>query len=389
MKQLLLSIVLFLMGIQINAQELSIKSFVENTKDLSASTNPRNDKNGTPCALVKVRIAAQGVKFEGYVIGDVEYKTSEYLVYMAKGSKRLTIKLEGYLPLDITFSDFGTNTLESKMTYLLTISKEPMTNNMVQSLPETKLEVSSKEAESLVFSVSGISFKMIYVAGGSFIMGAESSDNEARDDEKPRHKVVVSDFYLGSCEVTQALWRAVMGSEVSNNGGWQSELGRGNKYPVYKVTWNECIVFIDKLNSLLSGQLHGKKFCLPTEAEWEYAARGGNKSKGYKYCGSNNLNSIAWYSDNSNKKAHQVGQKLPNELGLYDMLGNVWEWCSDWKEYYSNTQQFDPKGPANGSEKIFRGGSCNYQSRFCRISRRSGFSPESIPGFIGLRLALK
>ena len=371
-----------------NAQKLTVESFTEKTNDLSASTNPRNDQNGTPCALVKVRIAARGVKFEGNVVGAVDYKTSEYWVYMPKDSKRLTLKLEEYLPLDVTFSDFGINKLESKMTYMLTVIKEPI-GNVSQAQTEIKTEEPIDETQSLEFSVSGVTFKMVHVAGGTFTMGASLSDAEARDDESPRHIVIVNDFYLGSCEVTQALWRAVMGSEVSNNGGWQSDLGRGNNYPVYKVTWNECIAFINRLNTLLAKQLNGKKFCLPTEAEWEYAARGGQKSKGYKYSGSNNLGSIAWYADNSNKKAHQVGQKAPNELGLYDMLGNVWEWCQDWKGSYGKATQKNPQGPSSGTERVFRGGSCNYQSRFCRVSRRSGFGPDSIPGFIGLRLALK
>ena len=388
MRRLLLSILVSFLVMQISAQELTVKSFVENTKDLSASTNPRNDNNGTPCALVKVRIAAKGVLFEGNVVGNVDYRTSEYWVYMAKGSKRLTLKLEDYLPLDVAFADYAINALESKMTYMLTITKEPM-RNVVQIQSEPKPEEHYDDVQPLEFAVSGVTFKMMYVKGGSFTMGASLSDAEARDDESPRHKVTVDDFYLCSHEVTQALWRAVMGSEVSNNGGWQPESGRGNNYPVYKVTWNECMTFINRLNTLLAKQLKGKKFCLPTEAEWEYAARGGQKSKGYKYSGSNNLGSIAWYADNSNKKAHQVGQKAPNELGLYDMLGNVWEWCSDWKGDYSNSLQSNPKGPSSGTERVFRGGSCNYQSRFCRVSRRSGFGPDSIPGFIGLRLALK
>ena len=258
MRRLLLSILVSFLVMQISAQELTVKSFVENTKDLSASTSPRNDNNGTPCALIKVRIAAKGVLFEGNVVGNVDYRTSEYWVYMAKGSKRLTLKLEDYLPLDVAFADYAINALESKMTYMLTITKEPI-RNVVQIQSEPKPEEHYDDVQPLEFAVSGVTFKMMYVKGGTFTMGASLSDAEARDDESPRHKVTVDDFYLCSHEVTQALWRAVMGSEVSNNGGWQPESGRGNNYPVYKVTWNECMTFINRLNTLLAKQLEEER----------------------------------------------------------------------------------------------------------------------------------
>ena len=155
---------------------------------------------------------------------------------------------------------------------------------------------------------------MVYVQGGTFMMGATSEQgSDAYDNEKPAHQVTLSSFSIGRYEVTQEEWQAVMGSNPS----WF----KGPKRPVENVSWDDCQAFIKKLN-----EMTGKQFRLPTEAEWEFASRGGIKSQGYKYSGSNNLNSVAWYADNSGNTTHDVGQESPNELGIYDMSGNVWEW---------------------------------------------------------------
>ena len=230
---------------------------------------------------------------------------------------------------------------------------------------------------SETFTVNGVSFKMVYVEGGTFTMGAtaEQSD-EAGISEKPAHQVTLSSYSIGKTEVTQELWQAVMGSNPSYFTG---NLQR----PVERVSWNECQEFITQLN-----QMTGKNFRLPTEAEWEYAARGGNKSQGNKYSDSNTVDDVAWYTSNSNSTAHPVGEKSSNELGLYDMSGNVWEWCQDWSGSYSNEAQTNPTGPSTGSKRVIRGGCWHNVSWDCRVSYRSSYTPTKSDEYVGLRLAL-
>ncbi|MBR1725461.1 MAG: SUMF1/EgtB/PvdO family nonheme iron enzyme, partial [Muribaculaceae bacterium] len=228
------------------------------------------------------------------------------------------------------------------------------------------------------YTVNGVSFNMIVVDGGTFTMGATPEQgSDADSDEKPAHQVTLSSYSIGQTEVTQELWQAVMGSNPSYFTG---DLQR----PVEWVSWDDCQTFITKLN-----QLTGKNFRLPTEAEWEYAARGGNQSQNYKFAGSNNVDEVAWYRDNSGSTTHPVATKAPNELGLYDMSGNVWEWCQDWIGNYSSDAQINPTGPTSGSYRVLRGGClCNY-ARLCRVSYRYYETP-SYPAtlYLGLRLAL-
>ena len=217
---------------------------------------------------------------------------------------------------------------------------------------------------------------MVYVSGGTFTMGATSEQgSDAYNDEKPTHSVTLSSFYLCKYEVTQALWQAVMDENPSNL--------KGDNLPVEQVSWDDCQTFITRLNNLT-----GKNFRLPTEAEWEYAARGGNRSRGYKYSGSNVLSDVAWYDDNSGDKTHPVGSKSPNELGLYDMSGNVREWCSDWYGTYSSTAQTNPTGSSSGSLRVLRGGSWFSVARNCRSSSRHHDVPDGRFYLLGLRLAL-
>lgn len=225
-------------------------------------------------------------------------------------------------------------------------------------------------------NVKGVSFEMIEVRGGSFTMGATSEQvSDAYSDEKPTHKVTLSDYMIGKTEVTQELWQAVMGSNPSNF--------IGNQLPVEMVSWNDCQEFIKKLN-----QLTGRNFRLPTEAEWEYAARGGQNTKGYKYSGSNDNGSVAWYESNSSKQTHAVASKSPNELGLYDMSGNVFEWCYDWYGSYNSDSQINPNGPSSGSDRVRRGGCWSNDSRHCRVSLRYYSSSDSRLINLGFRLAL-
>ena len=239
-------------------------------------------------------------------------------------------------------------------------------------------ETKTFETFKTIFSltVNGVSFEMVYVEGGTFDMGATSEQgSDADSDEYPVHSVTLSGYYIGRCEVTQELWEAVMGSNPSNF--------RGAQKPVESVSWNDCQEFVSRLNSLT-----GRTFRLPTEAEWEYAARGGKKSSHYKYSGSGNIYDVAWNRDNSGGKTHAVGTKSPNELGIYDMSGNVWEWCSDWYGSYSAGAQTNPQGPSSGSGRVLRGGSWFDVARSCRVSHRGYYDPNTSFNCYGLRLVL-
>ena len=206
----------------------------------------------------------------------------------------------------------------------------------------------------LTFEVNGVKINMVYVEGGTFMMGATAGKNEF-----PQHSVTLSSYMISQTEVTQGLWEQVM--------GYNNSLFKGEYLPVEKVSWEESQTFIQKLN-----EMTGKHFRLPTEAEWEYAARGGKNSRGYTYSGSNNIDSVAWYQSNCQEKTHTIANLMPNELGIYDMSGNVWEWCQD---YF------------NSSKRVVRGGSFYDEASTCRITYRTG-REEDYRSFIGIRLAL-
>lgn len=226
------------------------------------------------------------------------------------------------------------------------------------------------------FEVGGVLFDMVWVEGGTFRMGATSEHGSgAVPDEEPVHSVTLSGYYIGKTEVTQALWKAVMGSNPS----WFI----GDNLPVECVSWNDCQEFIRKLNSLT-----GQNFRLPTEDEWEFACCGGNNSRGYKYSGSKYIDDVAWYDGDSGDKTHPVATESPNELGIYDMSGNVWEWCADRYGVYSSGAQTNPKGPYDGSYRVYRGGSWSFNPRICRSSFRTDISPDSRSSYLGLRLSL-
>ena len=224
-------------------------------------------------------------------------------------------------------------------------------------------------------TVNGVTFKMVKIEGGTFMMGAPSSDAEAYSNELPQHCVTLSEYYIAETEVTQALWQAVMGSNPSHF--------KFPDRPVEEISWNDCKTFIEKLN-----QLTDKQFRLPTEAEWEYAARGGGNSHGYKFSGSDNVDDVAWYTDNCGGETHAVKTKAANELGLYDMTGNVLEWCSDWMAAYSADTVTNPQGPAAGFKRVLRGGSLYNDARRLRVTRRSEYNPTFTDYSVGFRLAL-
>lgn len=226
-----------------------------------------------------------------------------------------------------------------------------------------------------------INFKMIKVEAGTFQMGSDSGDS----DEKPVHQVTLTNnYFMSETEVTQGLWYAVMGQSPTSDGSkWSSSYGMGDNFPAYYISYEDCQKFLTKLN-----QMTGQQFRFPTEAEWEFAARGGDRSQGYTYAGSNTIGSVAWYTENSGSKTHEVKTKAPNELGLYDMSGNVWEWCADWYGSYSSGAQTNPTGPTTSSYRVYRGGSWGRAAAYCRVANRNSTSPSFRLNNLGFRLAL-
>jgi formylglycine-generating enzyme required for sulfatase activity len=440
--------------------------------------------NGDACALVKISFVGDVADVEGNVIKPLVKRNNETWTFMTQESRQMKVVTKDYLPLMVTFGDYGIEKLQSNRTYVLTLTKpsgasetqqmqtltikySPITASVLvdnkfikgsngvakTSLPigqhsyiiacdgyeseegMVKLKASapsnlqitlSKEVASMnqtsktaipqqaqpqqpvaqpqpVSSMAssstsgassnmvgsstsgsvitipvkdGISIEMVKVEAGSFNMGATPEMQNPDEDEKPVHRVTLTNnYYIGKYEVTQALWKTVMGNKSSRF--------KGDNLPVEKVSWNNCQKFISKLNKLT-----GKSFCLPTEAEWEFAARGGKKSRGYQYSGSNTLGDVAWYEGNSGSKTHAVGTKQPNELGIYDMTGNVYEWCQDWYGSYSSSPQTNPIGAVSGSCRVYRGGCWVSSARNCRTSYRGRRTPDFRYGFLGLRLVL-
>ena len=246
---------------------------------------------------------------------------------------------------------------------------------------EEELRKKEEAAADLAWKEAGVSFDtdMIFAEGGTFMMGCTpEQQDDCFDSEKPAHEVTLSDFYIGKYEVTQLQWRAVMGNNPSHF--------EGGNLPVENVSWDDVEEFISRLN-----ERTGENYRLPTEAEWEYAARGGSRSSGYKYSGSNDIGDVAWFFNNSDGATHPVGAKIANELGIYDMSGNVWEWVSDWYGNYNDGMQMDPKGPAEGTERVFRGGGwvgggMHYAAMEARVLRRSAIDAWFRSGNIGFRL---
>ena len=341
--------------------------------------------NYTP-ANALVLVDSKPYQGNGHVEIPLSVGSHEYqIVAMGYVTAEGTVKLSAEAPRTIT------ETLVPSSDNQAIAAKNPQPSTPVSSTIQTSNTPSSDGIET--FTVNGVTFNMVRVDGGTFRMG--SNDSEADSDEKRVHQVTLSGYSIGETEVTQALWEAVMGSNPSNQ--------KGSTLPVEQVSWEDCQKFITRLN-----QKTGRTFRLSTEAEWEFAARGGNKSKGYKYSGSNTLDNVGWYWKNSgdrylsgtdsdwdrdqiktnNCRTHPVKTKSPNELGIYDMSGNVWEWCQDWYGYYSSSAQTNPSGPSSGSNRVNRGGSWYNSARSCRSSNRNYYTPASRISNLGLRLVL-
>jgi len=263
---------------------------------------------------------------------------------------------------------FGTHSLK-----LINGKKEVNEEISISQSGKASLSYGVSEFGDLSENINGVSIDMVAVKGGCFNMGS----NDGESDEKPVHQVCVDDFYIGKYEVTQKQWKEIMGNNPSRF--------KCDNCPVEQVNWNDVQDFIKKLNTKT-----GNNYRLPTEAEWEYAARGGNQSKGYTYSGSNTIGSVAWYTGNSGSKTHTVGTKKANELEIYDMSGNVWEWCSDLYggDYYGKSLKNNPAGPTTGSYRVPRGGGWDDYATRCRVANRFRDSPGARRNYLGFRLAL-
>lgn len=226
-------------------------------------------------------------------------------------------------------------------------------------------------------AVREIVASMIFVKGGSFTMG--SNNSLSFPDELPTHSVTLSDYYLAKVTITQKQWTAIMGE----NSLWSENYGKGDNYPANFISYGQAKQFIERLN-----EYSGMQFRMPTEAEWEYAACGGQQSQGFVYSGSNDANKVAWYRDNAGEKMHPSAMLSPNELGLFDMSGNLWEWCSDYYGNYTSESATNPTGPETGAKRVVRGGSFTYEMAFSRCKTRNYLPETNQSVAVGLRLAI-
>ena len=375
MKHTIITLTLLLCATFSFAQELKVKSFIHNDMNLEARVGGgRTDLNGKQCALIKVMVRDNILKCKGGNIGDIITEGVVKKIFVSPTTKFLEFEFQYNFPLKVTFADYGIKSLAEGGTYTITLVDANVVIQQANAqMPIVKQTLSNPNV--IPIEVNGQTFNMIKVEGGLFTMGATPEMTKADNDEKPAHKVTLSTYYIGETEVTQELWKAVMGNNPS--------YFKGNNLPVESISWNDCQTFIRKLNNLT-----GKYFRLPTEAEWEFAARGGNNSALCQYSGNPDIDKVAWYGENSGKKPHPVASKTANQLGLYDMSGNVWEWCQDWKGSYTIDDQIDPAGSSNGSFRINRGGCWGSNAWFCRSSTRCFIAPDRKRNYIGFRLAL-
>lgn len=357
----------------INGVEDSIVGFAPITSDLYGKIDPIHVTTGKPTEVRTISAVIHGnvSGVEKSCTCGARISTYEDM----RSCKTLTITSDG--DFELSFTSLSAGTVYYYQCYAIVDDVEYTGETL-----SFKTIMNNSEGNK-VFNVDGVIFTMILVEAGTFQMGSTTGAS----DEKPMHQVTLTkNFYMGESEVTQALWKAVMGySPTSSGNSWTSSNGLGDNYPAYYISYEDAQSFIKKLNAKT-----GEQFRLPTEAEWEYAAKGGNLSEGYIYSGSNTIEDVAWY-ENTCAKMRPIKGKAANELGLYDMTGNVWEFCSDWysSSYYSNSAVIDPTGPTTGSYRVRRGGSWKYGASSCRSTNRMSVSPTGRAGDdIGFRLAL-
>ena len=381
MKRYIFFIFLFIYNF-INSQTFVVTKFELDNNDMDGSTNWVKDLNGNKCALIKIvfkDITIDNLVFEpdgNIFIKVIKNPPSQIWVYVPAETKRFLISTEQNGSKN--YFNFPSGTLYATNTYIMELELNYNNQTAIDNKEEFQIFPDLPKTE------------MVFVQGGTFTMGCtDEQGSDCESNEKPAHQVTLSDYYIGKYEVTQGLWKKVMGSNPSRF------INCGDDCPVESVSWNVCQEFISKLN-----QLTGKRFRLPTEAEWEYVARGGSKaSYQTKYAGSNALGEVAWYDQNSDVNysggyeengrklgTHTVGTKKPNALGIYDMSGNVWEWCNDWFGDYSSGGVMNPKGASTGSIRVIRGGSWyNYGSDY-RVSFRADNYPSDSFNDGGIRL---
>ena len=334
------------------------------TRDIIATTEPQIIPLQAPVPIlgeaeINSTPAMADIYIDGKIVGQTPMSFPDLLI----GQHQIRISKQGYKDYSVSF-----DVKEAETTMLSTSLEKLVTegNNV------TTLSNISSTDSIRTYAVGNVSFKMILVDGGTFTMGATKDQYHFTNDDKPAHQVILSSYYIGETEVTQKLWKTVMGKNPSDF--------KGDDRPVEKVSWKDCQSFIKKLNKRT-----GMNFRLPTEAEWEFAARGGNKSQGFEYSGSNNPDEVGWF----HTRTHDVKTKLSNELGLFDMSGNVSEWCQDWYDGYSSGIQTNPTGPPSGLVRVNRGGNWRLRDDVpgTPLFHRNVGSPDSRVSHVGLRLA--
>lgn len=427
------------------AQSITIKDFYKIQSDMAAIDNPVVDQNGNKCALIRLQSTQKGFVFDIGSLGVKrvdESKPGEVWIYIPAGAKHIDIR---HAVLGTSEQFYFPENIQSGVSYRMEIDamkadsqvlnirynpahaiimidgqmldssdgiatvtlpigshrysvvangyyQQEGSIELVREAPgrllvqlESKNPVSRDELwvgsfnQVKNFNVGGVFFKMIPVDAGSFTMGS----TEGEDDEMPVHTVSLShDFYIGETEVTQELWTVVTGESLKRR---SLRKDVGSRYPMYNISYEDVLRFIDKLNAMT-----GQQFRLPTEAEWEFAARGGNESKRDMDVNDSYFEKYVWYEKNSKGKLHQVASKQPNELGIYDMVGNAGEWCADWysEDYYSTSPETNPQGPLSGELHVVRGGCYRDIAPFCRITYRNHRESQFKGDDVGFRLAL-
>lgn len=425
---------------KMHAQTMSVVEFGQNENDLTANTAGTIvfDQNGNKCALIKIETTEFGFTFDVGSLGvaRTEQHPGEVWVYVPEGVKRISIshpQLEKIRDYDLGLSVKKARTYVMKLHVMksevavaqmgtIDVKSNPMGADiyiddiLVGQSPlsfsklipgkhkvtikhegyydyESNVNVSDEKVSiideelakscdiqrterMISITTKGITFNLIKVQGGKFQMGGTSEQGKAKTDEYPLHYVNLSDYYIGETEVTNELWSAIMNSNPSN-------LFSRPLQPVNNVSWYDCQKFINRLSSLT-----GLRFSLPTEAQWEYAARGGKNSRNYKYSGSNKIKDVAWYEGNTKNGLQDVKKLAPNELGIYDMSGNAYEWCSDWYGLYKSDEETDPKGPSLGTLKVNRSGSTGEKDVLTRVACRLGSNPNNKHEGTGFRIVI-
>ena len=408
MKHILFTVITLLYGINCYCQVLRVDGEPFDFPTISRECTTDNNNNLNSRLIVTSNLPLDKMDVDGNAYVGKNIITGRIIIdFMPNHGGIIRFYVDQCRPLEIVIPDFVVGGVEYRM-HIIFEEKFAFVENNIYDEQE---QLSVFDQLLLPITIKGITFNMISVAGGSFDMGS----NEGYNDEKPIHNVFINDFYIGETEVTQGLWKAVIGNNPSVFSS------KGDDYPVESVSWYDAVMFCNKLSELenkpkvytitnikyddckqiisadVKADFSKNGYRLPTEAEWEYAARGGNKSNGYKYSGSNKLADVAWYGcfdlSDANRTLNEdvdmpVKQKKSNELGLYDMSGNVWELCWDWYQYdyYVNSPSNNPLGPSSGEERVMRGGAFNTDSYYCR---RRGISKPNYRGDnLGFRLLL-